>query len=163
MRSNVRSVTDPFLLSAGDDEPPAEPSRRAVELERRLGLPRTVLDIVPLEVMEELVRRGEAWKELCADLRRTLIAAGFPQHDPQGEGGGFHIASHLRDDGVLVSWATRQYTSHEAGSFENTVSEIMQPALQAILLSCGFATQTIPEGLDYAGYLLVTGRTAAPA
>lgn len=34
----------------------------------------------------------------------------------------------------------------------------MRPALQAILTACGFAAQTIPEGQDDAGYILVTGR-----
>jgi hypothetical protein len=155
----VRSVTDPFLLSASDDEsaPAARPVGRNDELALRSGLPRAILDIAPAEAVENFVTRVESWAELAAGLHQALEAAGFRQHDPWSAGGGFHIAAHLRDDGVVVSWATRQYTSYGPGSFENTIANIMQPALQAILATCGFAAQTIPEGHDYAGCILVTG------
>jgi hypothetical protein len=160
----VRSVTDPFLWSASDDESaPSRPVSRTGELALRSGLPRAVLDVVPAEVAEDFVTRVERWADLSAGLHQALQAAGFRQHDPWGAGGGFHIAAHVHDDGVLVSWATRQYTSHEPGSFENTMADIMTPALQAILAACGFAAQTIPDGRDYPGYLLVTGRTGTPA
>lgn len=157
----MRSVTDPFLLSASgnDPAPAAKPDSRKDDLARRAGVPRAVLDIVPVEHIEAFVTRVESWADLSADLRRTFKAAGFRQHDPWGPGGGFHIASHLSDDGVLVSWATTEYTTDAPGTFEHTVTQIMQPALQAILASCGFAAQTIPDGQDNAGYLLVTGHT----
>ena len=160
----MRSVTDPFLLSANDDESaPAAPSAgRNDELALRAGLPRAIPGIAPAEAAESFVTRAESRAELAAGLRRALEAAGFRQHDPRDAGGGFHIAAHLPDDGVLVSWATRQYTSHEPGSFENTIENIMQPALQAILAACGFAAQAIPEGHDYAGCILVIGRTDTP-
>jgi hypothetical protein len=72
---------------------------------------------------------------------------------------GFHIAAHVRDDGVPVSWVTRQHTSCEPGFLEKEIGDIMQPALQAILVVCGFAAQATPEGDDDAGYILVTGPT----
>lgn len=161
----MRSVTDPFLLSADEDEsaPAARSAGRNDELALRSGLPRAILDIAPAEAVEDFVTRVESWAELTATLRQVLEAAGFHQHEPWAAGGGFHIAAHVRDDGVLVSWATRQYTSCEPGSFENTIESIMQSALQVILAACGFATQTIPEGHDNAGYILVTGRTDTPA
>lgn len=164
-RGSVRSVTDPFLLSAdgGKSAPAARSADRNNQLALRSGLPRAILDIAPAEAVEDFVRRVESWAELTAALRQVLEAAGFHQHEPRGTGGGFHIAAHVRDDGVLVSWATRQYTSCEPGSFENTTESIMQSALQAVLAACGFAAQAIPEGHDYAGYILVTGQLDRPA
>jgi hypothetical protein len=161
----MRGVTEPFLLSASDDEsaPAPQPVSRASELALRSGLPQAVLDIVPAEAAQDFVMRVERWADLSAGLRQALEAAGFHQHEPWSAGGGYHIAAHVRDDGVLVSWATKQYSAHDPGSFENTIENIMQPTLQAILAACGFAAQTIPEGHDCAGYLLVTGRTDAPA
>jgi hypothetical protein len=156
--SSVRSVTDLFLLSGTDSEaaPEARPVNRNDDLALRSGLPQDILDIVPAQVVEDYVTRVESWAELVTSLRQTLQAAGLAQHDPHSTGGGFHIASHARDDGVLVTWATRQYTSHEPGSFENTVANIMQPALQAILAANGFAAEKVPEGDDDAGCILVT-------
>jgi hypothetical protein len=153
------------LLSADDGEsaPAARPTGRNDELALRSGLPQAILDIAPAEAVEDFVRRVESWAELTAALRQALEAAGFHQHEPWGAGGGFHIAAHVRDDGVLVSWATRQHTSCEPGSFENTIESIMQSALQAVLAACGFAAQAIPEGHDHAGCILVTGRPDAPA
>jgi hypothetical protein len=133
------------------------------ELARRAGVPRGVLDIVSPEVIEDFVTRVESWADLSAGLRQALGAAGFQQHDPRGAEGGFYIASHLRDDGVLATWSTRDYTSHEPGSFENMIPAIMNPALQSVLAVCGVAVQTIPAGEDNAGDLLVTGRTDMPA
>ncbi len=161
----MQRVTDPFLLSASDNEsaPAGRPVGRNDELALRSGLPRAILDIAPAEVVEDFVTRVESWAELAAGLHQALDAAGFRQHDPWGEGGGFHIAAHVRDDGVLVFWATRQYSSCGPGSFEKAIENIMQPALQAILAACGFATETIPEGDDDAGCILVTGRTETPA
>ena len=161
----MRSVTDPFLLSATDGEsaPAARPVSRNNELALRSGLPQAILDIVPAEAVEDYVTRVESWAELAAGLRQTLQAAGFHPHDPHSAGGGFHIASHARDDSILVTWATRQYTPDGPGSFENTVKNIMQPALQAILTADGFAAERIPEGHDDAGCILVTGRTDTPA
>ena len=162
--SSVRSVTDPFLLSGygGESVPAARSAGGNGELALRSGLPWAILDIVPAEAVESFVTRVESWAELAADLRQELEAAGFHQHDPSSAGGGFHIAAHLRDDGVLVSWATRRYASCEPGSFESTVENIMRPALQAILAARGFAAQAIPEGHDDAGYILVTARTDTP-
>jgi hypothetical protein len=158
-------VTDPFLLSSNSDDlaPAARPVSRTGELAQRSGLPRAVLDLVPTEVAEDFVIRMENWADLSAALRQVLEAAGFHQHDPWSVGGGFHIAAHVHDDGVLVSWAAKQYTTHELDSFEHTIATIMQPALQAILAAAGFTVQTIPDDHDYGGYLLVAGRTDAPA
>lgn len=163
--SSVRSVSDPFLLSGygGESAPAARPTGGNDEPALRSGLPRAILDIVPAETVESFVTRVESWAELTADLRQELEAAGFHQHDPSSAGGGFHIAAHLRDDGVLISWATRRYTSCEPGSFESTVENMMRPALHVILAACGFAAQAIPEGHEDAGYILVTGHADNPA
>jgi hypothetical protein len=120
------------------------------------------MDIVPIEVIEDFVTRVESWADLSAALCQAFEAAGFREHDPHGEAGGFGLCSHLRDDGVVVSWVTRDYTAHEPGSFENTIPVIMQPALKSVLTVCGFAVQTIPEGEDNAGDLLVTGQADTP-
>jgi hypothetical protein len=156
-------VTDPFLLSAHDEEsgPGGTAAGRIDELALRSGLPRAILDRMPAEavgVVEEFVTRVESWADLVGDLREVLEAAGFRQHDPRGEGGGYHIAAHVRDDGVLVSWATTQYKASGPGSFEYTVERIVQPALRKVLEECGFAAQLIPDGQDDAGCILVTGR-----
>jgi hypothetical protein len=156
-------VTDPFLLSANDDEsgPATSVVGRIDELALRSGLPRAILNRMPAEavgVVEEFVTRVESWADLVGDLREVLEAAGFQQHDPRGEGGGYHIAAHVRDDGVLVSWATTQYKASGPGSFEYTVERIVQPALREVLGACGFAAQLIPDGHDDAGCILVTGR-----
>jgi hypothetical protein len=160
-------VTDPFLFSAHDEEFEAEGqlAGRIEELALRSGLPRAVLDRMPAEavgVVEEFVTRVESWADLVSDLREVLEAAGFRQHDPRGEGGGYHIAAHVRDDGVLVSWATRQYKASGPGSFEYTVERTVQSALEEVLGACGFAAQPIPDGQDDAGCILVTGRPAIP-
>jgi hypothetical protein len=161
----VRRVTDPFLLTANDLEPApaARPASKLDDLARRSGLPRAVLDIVPAEAVEDFLTRVESWADLTADLREELEAAGFHRHEPWSTGGGFHIAAHCRDDGVLVSWSTKRYIPDAPGFFEKAVEQVMQPALQAILAACGFAVQQIPEGQDFAGYILVTGRTDTPA
>jgi hypothetical protein len=156
-------VTDPFLLSAHDDEswPEGSAAGRLDQLALRSGLSRAILDRIPAEavgVVECFVTRVEAWADLVSDLREVLEAAGFRQHDPRGEGGGYHIAAHVRDDGVLVSWATTQYKASGPGSFEYSVERIVQPALREILGESGFATQQIPDGQDDAGCILVTGR-----
>jgi hypothetical protein len=160
-------VTDPFLLSANDDRSEAEGrlAGRLDELALRSGLPRAVLDRIPAEavgVVEEFVTRVESWADLVGELREVLEAAGFRQHDPRGEGGGYHIAAHVRDDGVLVSWATTQYKASGPGSFEYSVERTVQSALHAVLVACGFAAQQIPDGQDDAGCILVTGRPAVP-
>jgi hypothetical protein len=149
------------LLSGSDDDlaRAAWPVSRIGELALRSGLPRAVLDLVPIEVAEDFGARMENWADLIAALRQVLEAAGFHQHDPWSAGGGFHIAAHVHNDGVLVSWAAEQDTTQESGSFENTIATIMQPALQAILAASGFTVQTIPDDHDYGGYLLVTSRT----
>lgn len=158
-------MSGPFLLSGhgGESAAAARPTGGNDELALRSALPRAILDIVPAEAVESFVTRVDSWAELTTDLCQELEAAGLPQHDPWSAGGGFHIAAHLRDDGVLVSWATRRYTSCEPASFESTVENIMRPALHGILAARGFEAQAIPEGHEDAGYILVTGRTDTPA
>jgi hypothetical protein len=151
------------LLSANDDEsfPQGSAAGRIDELALRSGLPRAILDRMPAEavgVVEEFVTRVESWADLVGELREVLEAAGFRQHDPRGEGGGYHIAAHVRDDGVLVSWATTQYKASGPGSFEYTVERVVQPALREVLAASGFEAQQIPDGHDDAGCILVTGR-----
>ena len=157
----MRSVTDPFLLSGYDDDRAARRPSRNDELARRSGLPRNLLDDMPpdaLRVVEDCVARVEAWADLSAAIHRTLENAGFHQHDLRGEGGGFHIASHVRDDGVLVSWEARQYAPTDGpGSFSYKVERVMRPALREILAASGFEAQPVPEDEDNAGYILVTG------
>lgn len=161
-------MTDPFLLSAYDDddgERAARPAGRNENLALRSGIPREYLDRAPADVVEAVentVTRAESWAGLAADLHQILEAAGFQLHDPYGEGGGFHIATHVRDDGVLVDWNVRDCTNYEPGSFEITIEAIVRPALEAILEACGFAAEAIPQGLDNAGCILVTGRTGNP-
>jgi|SRR5882724_3091218 hypothetical protein len=161
-------MTDPFLLSANDDDdamPARRPAGKNDDLALRSGLPQEYLDRAPAEVVEDLenaVSLMESWAGLAADLQHVLEAAGFPLHDPYGEGGGFHIATHVREDGVLVDWNVRDRTNYEPGSFEITVEAIVRPALEAVLVACGFAAEAIPRGQDNAGCILVTGRSATP-
>jgi hypothetical protein len=162
-------VTDPFLLSAYDDEPGIEAQAvgRIDELARKAGLPRSLLDTAPAEILEDIaeaVARAESWSGLADRVYEALEAAGFHQHDPYNAegGGGFHINTILRDDGILVSWASRRHTMYEPGSFEITIERIVQTALLAILVACGFEAGQIPDHEDFAGYILVTGRAGEP-
>jgi hypothetical protein len=162
-------MTDPFLLSANDDDDDAtrvlRPAGKNEDLAFRSGLPREYLDRAPAEVVEDLenaVTLMESWAGLAADLQQVLEAAGFRLHDPYGEGGGFHIATHVREDGVLVDWNVRDRTNYEPGSFEVTVEAIVRSALEAILGACGFAAEAIPQGQDNAGLILVRGRNGTP-
>jgi hypothetical protein len=157
-------VTDPFLRSDYDDESGSgtQPVGRIDELARKSGLPRSLLDTAPAEILEDIaeaVARAESWSDLADSIYDALEAAGFHQHDPYNAegGGGFHINTILRDDGILVSWASRRHTVYEPGSFEVTVERMVQTALLAILVACGFEAEQIPDEEDFAGYILVSG------
>ena len=135
---------------------------RIDELARKSGLPRSLLDTAPAEILQDIaeaVARAESWSDLADSIYDALEAAGFHQHDPYNAegGGGFHINTILRDDGILVSWASRRHTVYEPGSFEVTVERIVQTGLLAILVACGFAAEQIPDDEDFAGYILVSG------
>jgi hypothetical protein len=129
---SVRTVTDPFLFSASDDE------------------------------AEDFVARDESRAELAAGVREALEAGGFHRHDCYGAGGGFCINAHIRDEAVLVAWAAREATPHDTTSLERQVELIMQPALVAILAASGFDARPIPDGEDDAGCILVYGRADPP-
>jgi hypothetical protein len=160
-------MTDPFLLSANDDDDALRAHRPAGhdDLAPRPGLPPEYAGRAAAGVADG--REGtatlmESWAGLAADLQQVLEASGFQLHDPYGAGGGFHIATHVREDGVLVDWNVRNHTNYEPGSFEITIEAIVRPALEAILVACGFAAEMIPPGQDNAGCIVVTGRNGAP-
>lgn len=162
-------MTDPFLRSDFDDESgsQAQSVSRIDELARKSGLPRSLLDTAPAEILEDIaeaVARAESWSGLADSIYEALEAAGFHQHDPYNAegGGGFHVNTILRDDGILVSWASRRHTVYEPGSFEVTVERIVQSGILAILVACGFEAEQIPDDEDFAAYILVTGRRDEP-
>jgi hypothetical protein len=145
-------MSDPFLCSSGDESAAAlrsiTPSFH--DMLRDAGVPQTHID--------EFEALRERWADLAADLGQALESAGFRRHDPMGKGGGFWICWHLRDDGVLVTWAVTNDRSEEFG---DPIAGIMHPALLAVLTRCGFAAGLIPEGdEDDAGSVLVTGHAA---
>jgi hypothetical protein len=151
----MRGMSDPFLRSTGDETPPAPRSVTPsfYDMLREAGVPQDHIDDF------EALREG--WADLVAELGQVLESAGFRRHDPMGPGGGFWICWHLRDDGVLVSWAV---TNDEPIEFSDRISSIMHPALQAVLSECGFAAELIPEGdEDDAGSILVTGHAGTQA
>jgi len=129
----VRTVTDPFLFAASDDE------------------------------AEHFVTRDESRAELAADVREALEAGGFHRHDSYGPGGGFHINAYIRDEAVLVAWTAREAIPHVTSVLERQVELIMQPALVAILATSGFDARAIPDGEDDAGCVLVYGHADPPA
>jgi hypothetical protein len=154
--SSVRTVTDQYLLSGNDDAPvPAAPAGRIDELARRMGVPRTMLDMPPetLDGIEQSAARTEAGQETWGDLAdwiaRKLTAAGFRRHDPFGQRGGFHLS--LWEDGVIVAWSTTEYPEDSVSPFEKTVEHAMLPALEQILQATGFTARIIPEGRTTAG------------
>lgn len=153
-------MTDPFLRSPADDELAAETQAAADEdLLRRSGLPRAVFDLVPREHIEQFVTRVESWAELADDLDDDLNSAGFQRHEIDGPGGGFHIATWLRDDGVIVSWSLRgPVDPHEANPMDDKIRAIMGTAIAQILTAYGYNAQVIPADEDDANCVLVTGR-----
>ncbi|MDN3354127.1 hypothetical protein [Actinomadura sp. DC4] len=146
-------MSDPFLRSSGDVIPPAirsvPPSFH--DMLREAG--------VPQEHIDEFEALRERWSDLVADLGRALENSGFARHDPMGEGGGYWICWHLRDDGVMVTWAV---TNDRSVEFGDAMSAIMHPTLMAVLIECGFEAELIPEGDEDAGSVLVTGHAGAP-
>lgn len=144
-----RGMSDPFLRSSGDEAPPAIRSlgRSFHGMLREAGVPQAHVD--------EFEALRERWADLVADLDQALESVGFRRHDPMGPGGGFWICWHLREDGVLASWAV---TNDSAVEFGDRISGIMHPALQAVLTACGFVAELVPEDEDNAGTVLVTGR-----
>jgi hypothetical protein len=160
--ASVRNVTDPFLLSASDDAPvPAAPADRIGELARRMHVSRAMLGDMPpdtLDRMEQFAARSEAHHERWGDLSdlivRKLTAAGFRQHDPSGQRGGFCV--HVWDDGVTVAWSATEYAEDMVSPFEKTVEHVMLPALEQLLHATGFTASTIPEGQDNSGDIRVT-------
>ncbi|MFP3964897.1 hypothetical protein SMC26_21460 [Actinomadura fulvescens] len=153
---------DPFLRSS--DEPFQPAGNADDDLRRRSGLPREVFDLVPRADVERFVSRVESWAGLEGALDRALVSAGFHRHDPGGAGsGGFNIATWLRDDGVVVSWAVAGRSSNPYDTFEDRVESIMNPALAAVLTEIGFDVEIVPADQDDAGCLLVSGFTGTGA
>jgi hypothetical protein len=156
-------VTDPYLLSGSDDAPgPAVPADMINELARRMGVPRTMLEDMPQETLDQInqsVARTEAdqeaWGGLADSIASTLTAAGFRRHDPYGHRGGFHLS--LWEDGVILAWSTTEYPEDSVSPFEKTVEHVMNPALEQILQATGFTARIVPEGEDNAGSVRVTG------
>jgi hypothetical protein len=148
-------MSDPFLRS-GDENIDADEISDD-ELLRRSGLPRDVFEQLPREHVEQFISRVESWATLAADLDRILVSAGFHRHDPRGPGGGFSIATWLRSDAVVVSWALRDRMKSAHDPFEDRVESIMHPTLAAIFAECGYDAEIIPDDQDDAGCVLVTG------
>lgn len=156
-------MTDPYLLSANDDErAPVALADRIGELARKMRVPRTMLgDITPelLDHMEQTAVRVEAvaetWGELADSIARKLTAAGFRRHDPLGQRGGFGLC--LWEDGVIVTWSATEYAEDAVSPFEEMVEHVMNPALEQILQATGFTARIIPAEEDNGGYIRVTG------
>jgi hypothetical protein len=132
------------------------------ELARRMGVPRTMLEDMPQETLDQIsqsVARAEAdqetWGDLANSIASKLTAAGFRQHDPYGHRGGFHLS--LWEDGVILSWSTTEYPEDSVSPFEKTVEHVMNPALEQILQATGFTARIVPDGEDNAGSVRVTG------
>ena len=154
VEASVRTVTDPYLLSANDDAPvPATPADRLDELARKMRVPRTMLEDTPPEILDHMEQSAarreadeEAWGDLADSVARKLTAAGFRRHDPLGQRGGFHLS--LWEDGVIVAWSTTEYPEDSVGRFEKTVEHAMRPALEQILQTTGFTARIVPEEED---------------
>jgi hypothetical protein len=154
-------VTDPFLLSPGDDDEPG-PADRIGELARRMGVPCSVFQYQPPEVLNHLeagITQREAdwqrWGDLASSVADTLTAAGFRQHHPDGPRGGYCLS--VREDGVLAAWSVSDYADDMITPFEKAVDSVMGPALEQILQATGFTVRIIPDPEDDAGNILVTG------
>ena len=162
VRTSVRNMTDPLLLSASDDAPvPAAPADRIGELAHKMHISRTMRQDMPsetLDQMEQLAARREAHHERWGDLSdlivRKLTAAGFRQHGPFGQRGGFCVS--VWDDGVTVAWSATEYAEDMVSPFEKTVERVMLPALKQLLQATGFTATSIPEGQDNSGDIRVT-------
>jgi hypothetical protein len=158
----VRSVTDPFLLSANDDElaPEPRPTGRNAEQAHPRG---TGFVLDEAEIRAGVARSARRWAPLVARIHAALETAGFHQHDPYSEGGGYHTATHVRDDGVLICWAARYddpETLYQPDTYERAVERIMNPVLLAIVTAAGFAAWQIPDEEDNGGCIVVTGSAA---
>ncbi|MFG2007108.1 hypothetical protein ACGFNU_48965 [Spirillospora sp. NPDC048911] len=152
---------DPFLRASGDEASDGIHTVTDDDLRQRSGLPQEIFDIVPRDHVEAFVSRVESWADLDAALDGALVSAGFHRHEQRGGGtGGFNIATWLRDDGVILSWALAGRMHSGSDPFDDTVESVMHPALAAILQDCGFDVEIIPHDQDDAGCLLVTGLTA---
>ncbi|MFC0038223.1 hypothetical protein [Actinomadura rayongensis] len=151
-------MTDPFPLSSGGA--PRDVGDLTIdELRERTGWPPSVFDMVPREDVVSFLRRVEGSAPLNEEIGAALESAGMDRHDTAGEGsGGFHVATWLRDDGVVVSWALRGRMNSDGDAFESAVHAVMHPALARILTAAGFDARIIPEDEDDAGFVLVTGR-----
>ncbi|MFB9831370.1 hypothetical protein [Actinoallomurus acaciae] len=147
-------MSDPFLRSSGDDAitAPRHPEPSIYGRAREAGVPQSYID--------EFEALRVKWADLVVELDQALELAGFRQHDPDGKGGGFGICWHVRDDGVLVTWSV---TNDRPIEFDDRISAVMHPALQAVLDECGFTAELVPEGEDNAGTVLVTGHARTEA
>ncbi len=166
-RGSVQGVTDPFLLSANDGELAlnSQPTGRTAESEQ---LSDADFNRYVAQITERVVRSARRWAPLVARLDEALEAAGFHRHDPYSAGGGYHMATHSRDDGVLVCWAARQDSPeamyrldsplYQPDTFERAVERIMNPALLAVLTRAGFAGLIPPSQPASPGPLRALGQ-----
>jgi hypothetical protein len=135
---------------------------RTSKLARRMGVPRTMLEGMPLaslDQIEQIAARIEAdhdtWRDLADSIASQLTAAGFRQHDARGHRGGFHLS--LWEDGVIVAWSTTDYSDDAVSAFEKTVEHAVYPALEQILRATGFTARIVPAEENNAGSIRVTG------
>jgi hypothetical protein len=128
-----------------------------------MHVPGTMLKDIPPEVLDRMEQFAahretleETWGDLADSIAMKLTAAGFRQHDPAGQRGGFCLS--MWDDGVILGWSTTEYTEDMVSPFEKTVEHTMLPALEQILQATGFTAHFIPEEEDNGGDIRVTGR-----
>lgn len=121
-----------------------------------------MLEDLPPEILDQMEQTAatveaarETWGDLADSIAGKLTAAGFRQHNPLGQRGGFHLS--LWEDGVILEWSTTEYPEDTVSPFEKTVMHAMHPALEQILRSTGFTARTIPEEQDNGGSIRVTG------
>ncbi|QXJ20178.1 hypothetical protein AGRA3207_000842 [Actinomadura graeca] len=153
-------MSDPFLWSAGNAPDDFESSNLPDDHPlRRLGFWRPELDFLPREATEAFVSRLERWSPLAAAIDKALIPLGFHRHDLDKAPGGVNIAPWLRDDGVAVGWAFKDFALYDDEALTAKVFAAMNPALEALLRARGFTTEVISAPDDDAGQILVTGLT----
>lgn len=148
----MRNVTDPYLLSAGDDAPVPE---ALAGLARRMGLLPDDLDDLDRQAAARREADDQAWGDLAGQVAGKLTAAGFRRHDPFGPRGGFGLS--LWEDGVIVAWSTTEYPEDSVSPFEEMVERAMHPALEQILQASGFTARIVPQEEDNGGAIRVTG------